>query len=98
MSIHDGFVLQALRPDRLVNACHMFVSTSLGPQFLHDIERELDLASIVENEVRCSSPVLMCSVPGYDASGRVMDLAVQQGKQLTDIAIGTAATIESTVS
>lgn len=80
--------MQALRPDRLVSMSHSYVSTSLGSQFLHDIERELDLAYIVENEVKCNTPVLMCSVPGYDASGRVMDLAAQLGKQLTDIAIG----------
>jgi len=46
------------------------------------------MAYIVENEVKANTPVLMCSVPGYDASGRVMDLAAQLGKQLTDIAIG----------
>lgn len=31
----------------------------------------------------------MCSVPGYDASGWVDDLAAELGKQLTSIAIGT---------
>lgn len=30
----------------------------------------------------------MCSVPGYDASGRVDDLAAELGKQMTSIAIG----------
>lgn len=30
----------------------------------------------------------MCSVPGYDASGWVDDLAAEMGKQLTSIAIG----------
>jgi hypothetical protein len=30
----------------------------------------------------------MCSVPGYDASGWVDDLATELGKQLTPIAIG----------
>lgn len=32
--------------------------------------------------------MLMCSVPGYDASGWVDDLATELGKQLTPIAIG----------
>ena len=68
--------------------CHSYVSTSLGSQFLHDIEQEPDLAHIVDTEVKCNTPILMCSVPGYDASGRVMDLAAQMGRQLTDIAIG----------
>ena len=30
----------------------------------------------------------MCSVPGYDASGRVDDLAAEMNKQVTSIAIG----------
>lgn len=35
-----------------------------------------------------STPVLMCSVPGYDASGLVRDLAAEQNKQITSISIG----------
>lgn len=35
----------------------------------------------------------MCSVPGYDASGWVDDLAAELGKQLTSIAIGTTPDI-----
>jgi len=35
-----------------------------------------------------STPVLMCSVPGYDPSGRVDDLATELGRQMTSIAIG----------
>lgn len=30
----------------------------------------------------------MCSVPGYDASGLVRDLAAEQNKQITSISIG----------
>ena len=39
-------------------------------------------------QVKSSTPILLCSVTGYDASGRVDDLAAQQGKQCTSIAIG----------
>lgn len=35
-----------------------------------------------------NTPVLMCSVPGYDASGHVEDLAAEQNTQITSIAIG----------
>ena len=35
--------------------------------------------------------MLLCSVTGYDASGRVDDLAAQQGRQCTSIAIGEAS-------
>ena len=34
--------------------------------------------------------MLLCSVPGYDASGRVDDLSASQNKQCTSIAIGSA--------
>lgn len=39
-------------------------------------------------QVKPNTPVLMCSVPGYDASGHVEDLAAEQNTQITSIAIG----------
>lgn len=39
-------------------------------------------------QIKANTPVLMCSVPGYDASSRVDDLAAEMGKQITSIAIG----------
>ena len=45
-------------------------------------------AVLFHSQIQASTPVLMCSVPGYDASGRVDDLAAELGKQLTSIAIG----------
>ena len=38
--------------------------------------------------MKANTPVLMCSVPGYDASSRVDDLAAEMSKQITSIAIG----------
>lgn len=38
-----------------------------------------------------STPVLMCSVPGYDASGLVRDLAAEENRQITSISIGMEA-------
>lgn len=34
----------------------------------------------------------MCSVPGYDASGLVRDLAAEQNKQITSVSIGKTQT------
>lgn len=34
--------------------------------------------------------MLLCSVPGYDVSGRVDDLVAQTNKQITSIALGSA--------
>lgn len=42
-------------------------------------------------QVKPSTPVLMCSVPGYDASGLVRDLAAEENKQITSISIGKEA-------
>lgn len=39
-------------------------------------------------QVKPGTPVLMCSVPGYDASGLVRDLAAEQNKHITSISIG----------
>lgn len=40
--------------------------------------------------MKSNTPVLMCSVPGHDASGRVDDLAAELGKTISSIAIGSA--------
>lgn len=89
-AIHRLLLIQAFRPDRLLAMAHMFVSTNLGESFMSIMEQPLDLAHIVGTEVKPNTPVLMCSVPGYDASGHVEDLAAEQNTQITSIAIGSA--------
>lgn len=49
--------------------------------------RDTDLR-LLRVQVKPNTPVLMCSVPGYDASGHVEDLAAEQNTQITSIAIG----------
>lgn len=44
----------------------------------------------VETEITAGVPVLLCSVPGFDASSRVDDLAAEKSKQIASIAIGSA--------
>ncbi|KAM4013249.1 cytoplasmic dynein 1 heavy chain 1 [Anomaloglossus baeobatrachus] len=89
-AVHRLLLIQAFRPDRLLAMAHIFVSTILGDSFMSVIDQPLDLANIVDTEVKPNTPVLMCSVPGYDASGRVEDLAAEQNTQITSIAIGSA--------
>ena len=48
----------------------------------------LSLVSLISVQLKSSTPVLMCSVTGYDASGRVDDLATELNKGITSIAIG----------
>lgn len=83
-------IVKSLRPDRFVSSAEIFVNTIFGPEFIAQAEKMLDLVGIVENEIKATTPVLMCSVAGYDASGRVEDLAVETGKQLISIAIGSS--------
>ncbi|TNN61008.1 Cytoplasmic dynein 1 heavy chain 1 [Liparis tanakae] len=89
-AVHQLLLIQAFRPDRLLAMSHIFVSKVLGETFMNIIEQPLDLANIVDSEVKPSTPVLMCSVPGYDASGLVRDLAAEENKQITSISIGSA--------
>jgi len=48
------------------------------------------MANVVETQIEANTPILMCSVPGYDASSRVDDLAAEMNKPVTSIAIGSA--------
>nr|CAD7194334.1 unnamed protein product [Timema douglasi] len=83
-------VPSAFRPDRVIAAGQLFVSAVLGEDFMPAAEKELDLASNVETELRANVPALLCSVPGFDASGRVDDLAAELSKPIASIAIGSA--------
>lgn len=47
------------------------------------------LQEVVEKEVEAGSPVLLCSAPGYDVSGRVMHLAKVLEKNLDNVAMGS---------
>ncbi|CAB3376335.1 Hypothetical predicted protein [Cloeon dipterum] len=89
-AMHRLLVIQAFRQDRVVAAAHIFVSEVLGENFMASAEKELDLASIVEAEHKAHVPALLCSVPGFDASGRVDDLAAELGRPCASIAIGSA--------
>lgn len=50
-SIHQLLVVQALRPDRLLAACHLFVTSVMGKEFMTKAEHVLDLGQVVEHEV-----------------------------------------------
>jgi dynein heavy chain 1, cytosolic len=89
-SLHQLLLIQAFRPDRVIAAAHVFVSTVLGEDFMPLAESELDFNSCVEQHLNSSTPALLCSVPGFDASGRVDDLATELNKQISSIAIGSA--------
>ncbi|XP_034246592.1 dynein heavy chain, cytoplasmic-like isoform X2 [Thrips palmi] len=90
VAMHNLLLIQAFRPDRVIAAGQALVAAVLGEEFMAAADRELDLATIVNAELRANVPALLCSVPGYDASGRVDDLVAKLRKQIVAIAIGSA--------
>ncbi len=89
-AMHQMLLIQAFRPDRVIAAGQLLVATVLGDDFMPLAETELDFTSCVEKQLTASTPALLCSVPGFDASGRVDDLATELNKQISSIAIGSA--------
>ncbi|EUB63753.1 Cytoplasmic dynein 1 heavy chain [Echinococcus granulosus] len=88
-AIHSLLLIQALRPDRLLACAHMLVFAVFGQSFMDATRANLDLGSLVEQEIKANVPVLLCATPGFDPSGRVEDLAADSKKTLTGIAIGS---------
>jgi len=90
-AMYRMLVTQTFRQDRLLAAAQQFVMAVFGSNFMQAGVQQLNLADIVDNEIKASTPILMCSAPGFDASGRVDDLAAELNKQITSIAIGQCA-------
>eukprot|EP01132_Coremiostelium_polycephalum_P002127 gene2127-2619_t len=80
-------LMKAFHPDKVLLTANQFVGSVFGEHFLQ--VQELDMAKIVEKEVKAGSPLLLCSVPGYDASSKVDDLALELRKQYKAFAIGS---------
>lgn len=89
-AMHQLLLIQAFRPDRVCAAGQLMVATVLGEDFMPLAETELDFSACVEKQLNANTPALLCSVPGFDASGRVDDLATELNKQISSIAIGSA--------
>ncbi|XP_030020118.2 dynein heavy chain, cytoplasmic isoform X1 [Manduca sexta] len=90
LAMYRLLLIQAFRPDRVIAAATQLAAAVLGSGFMAKAETELDLASITETQLNATTPAILCSVPGYDASGRVDDMATEMNKPLSSIAIGSA--------
>lgn len=85
-AFRELLVVQAARPDRLVAQAERVVLSVLGAGLLH--KDEPDLGDLIAKEVDANTPVLLCALPGYDASHYIERLA--EGRALRSIAIGSA--------
>ena len=51
-AMYQMLVIQAFRPDNLQAALMRYIGHVMGENFTHHAEQELDMATIVDNEVR----------------------------------------------
>ena len=83
-------IAQVFRPDRLPSLARAFIHSLFGPALLPSAAN-LDLSSIVLTELPASSPLLLVSKPGFDASSKVDQLAAScQPAQYQAFAMGSA--------
>lgn len=85
--VRKMLVVKCLRPDRIVQAMASFTSGIFGQDVLGD--SGYDLGKIVHEEVDASTPIALCSVPGYDASYRVDHLVKLVSARCTPVAMGS---------
>lgn len=78
-NFHHAMVAKVFRPDFTTRATANFVNHTFGDDFLNATD-QVDLKTIVTTESKASSPLLLVSKPGYDASGKVDALAQELGK------------------
>jgi dynein heavy chain 1, cytosolic len=50
---------------------------------------------VIVSEIDAAVPLLICSAPGYDVSGRVEDMAKELGKDLSSVAMGSTEGFET---
>ncbi|KAJ3090057.1 hypothetical protein HK102_004799, partial [Quaeritorhiza haematococci] len=91
-SIHKTFrnllIMKCFRPDRVSASAMQFVEAVFGNSFMS--QTDLNLRSLVHDEVKCATPVAFCSIPGYDASYRVENFANEVNAKITSVAMGSA--------
>jgi dynein heavy chain 1 len=101
LALHRLLVVKCMRPDRLVEFSHDTAQLVLGSACV--ATPPLELRAVVTQESSSSSPLLLVSRPGYDASAKVEALAAgmpgyqsfamgsAEGFQQADAAITMAA-------
>ncbi|KAF8934382.1 dynein heavy chain [Dissophora ornata] len=80
-------VIKCFRPDRLLAATSKYVDQVFTPNFVSGAD--LDFEKLVREEVKASTPISLCSIPGHDAAYRVDNLAQEQGVRLSSVAMGS---------
>ena len=74
------------------------VIDTFGSEFPWQGRALSDLADVTNLEIGPTVPLLLCSAPGHDVSGRVEAMARELGKELSSVAMGSAEGFETAES
>ena len=85
-----AMLVRCVRPERTLNALERYVTAVFGDNFEWREHSRLDLRQAVERDSSCSSPVILCSEAGQDASAKIDALAVSLNKSMLSVAMGSA--------
>ena len=83
-------LVRCFRPERTLNALEEFVYAVFGDGFEWREHCRLDLKQMVERDSRSTSPFMLCSEAGQDASAKVDALAASLNKPMLSVAMGSA--------
>ncbi|KAF7196635.1 Dynein heavy chain, cytoplasmic [Pseudocercospora fuligena] len=90
-ALKELLLVKLFRMDRLVPATERFVNTVFGQDFL-DVAENLGR---IAQETTASSPIALCSTPGFDASYKVDQLVERHNASCTSVAMGSNESMSS---
>jgi dynein heavy chain 1 len=76
--------------DDLMSKGVAWIQNTFGSDFEWQGRGLNELGKVCSDEVSAGTPVMLCSAPGYDVSGRVQALADEKGVVLKSIAMGSS--------
>jgi dynein heavy chain 1, cytosolic len=90
-ALKELLFIKLIRIDRLVPATEKFVNAVFGEAFLDVAE---DLARVAKDTI-ASSPIALCSSPGFDASYKVDQLVERSQVSCASVAMGSNESVAS---
>jgi len=94
IAFRELLLIQALRPDRVLDSASGFVEKVFGKGYL--LEQPNRLATAIESETTARTPVMLFGTKGYDASTDVQDIANVKGmrSKLKEISVGSSSAFD----
>lgn len=90
-ALKELLAVKLLRIDRLVPATERFVNAVFGQAFL-DVAEDL---ALIARDTEASSPIALCSSPGFDASYKVEQLVERSQASCASVAMGSNESVAS---